>query len=690
MEETLYFSTLGRGPALRIGLRAQIAILGIGGVILVSGIYFAGLHGQAAFQRSADVATHLKMLVDDVAQKFLRTYQIDTEFLLRRNEKMIAQHETEVARFGEILAAIEAALTTLPADDPVQRAASFRPVLNNYATRYQNMVAAQRTVGLDENSGLEGKLRDAVHQIESRLSEFNEPRLTILMLMMRRHEKDFLLRGDEKYGDEIAKRGEEFIRFLDTSGISQPVRDEMKKLLASYRSSFMSLMVGRGTLKDESDDLAQIYTNAGPLLAEVKKAAADRFETAQAAIAETREMTTRGMLWAIGLTVLCAGALSVYVGQRTTKPLAALADAMEKAAAGDLSIEVAPLTRADEIGAISRAFSVFQKGMRDIARLFEEQRRTMEENQKLAAKEQRYAAERLDAEKSATEREEAARKAAMLRLANEFEAAVGGIIETVSSASTELEAAANTLTRTADNTQQLSTVVVLASERASANVHAVATATEDMTSSVNEISRQVQVSAKIASEAVRQAEQTDARVNTLSRAAARIGDVVKLITSVAEQTNLLALNATIEAARAGDAGRGFAIVAQEVKALAAQTAKATDEISSQISGMQQATGESVTAIKEIGGTIGRISEIAATIAAAVEQQGGVTREISRNVGEAAKGTAQVADNITDVSRGARETGAASTQVFTSAQSLANESNRLKTEVGKFLNTVRAA
>jgi methyl-accepting chemotaxis protein len=166
--------------------------------------------------------------------------------------------------------------------------------------------------------------------------------------------------------------------------------------------------------------------------------------------------------------------------------------------------------------------------------------------------------------------------------------------------------------------------------------------------------------------------------------------VVKLITAIAEQTNLLALNATIEAARAGEAGRGFAVVAHEVKALAAQTAKATDEISSQITSMQLATEESVKAIKEIGGTIGRISEISATVAAAVEEQGAATQEISRNVGEAAKGTAQVATNITDVNRGASETGSASTQVLSSAQSLSSESNRLKLEVGKFLNTVRAA
>jgi len=211
-----------------------------------------------------------------------------------------------------------------------------------------------------------------------------------------------------------------------------------------------------------------------------------------------------------------------------------------------------------------------------------------------------------------------------------------------------------------------------------------------MTSSVDEIARQVQESSRIASEAVAQASKTDARINALSQAASRIGDVVKLITAIAEQTNLLALNATIEAARAGEAGRGFAVVASEVKALASQTAKATEEIGSQIGAMQAATGESVAAIKEIGGTIGRISEIASTIAAAVEEQGAATSEIARNVERAAQGTAEVATKITDVNRGAGETGSASAQVLASAQSLSRDSNHLKSEVDQFLAAVRAA
>ena len=287
-------------------------------------------------------------------------------------------------------------------------------------------------------------------------------------------------------------------------------------------------------------------------------------------------------------------------------------------------------------------------------------------------------------------RAEAQRKSDMTKLADGFEAAIGEIVETVSSAATELEASASTLSSTAGRAQQLATAVATGSEAASSNVHSVASAAEEMSSSVREIGRQVQDSSRIAGEAVSQAQATTERVGELSRAASRIGDVVELINAIAGQTNLLALNATIEAARAGEAGRGFAVVASEVKALAEQTAKATGEIGQQVGGIQAATQESVSAISEISGTIARLSEISSAIAAAVEQQGSATQEIARNVQQAAEGTQQVSSNVGDVQRGASETGSASTQVLSAAQMLSRDSNRLKLEVGKFLNSVRAA
>jgi methyl-accepting chemotaxis protein len=292
--------------------------------------------------------------------------------------------------------------------------------------------------------------------------------------------------------------------------------------------------------------------------------------------------------------------------------------------------------------------------------------------------------------KAVQETAEAKRKAEMEKLANAFEGTVGNIIQTVSSASAELESSAGVLSSTATRSQQLATTVSAASEEASTNVQSVASATEELTSSVNEIGRQVQETATIASGAVEQARATNDRVTELSKAASRIGDVVELINTIAGQTNLLALNATIEAARAGEAGRGFAVVASEVKALAEQTAKATGEIAQQISGIQTATEESVVAIKEISTTIGRLAEISSTIAAAVEEQSAATQEISRNIQEASRGTSEVSTNIVEVEKGASQTGAASGNVLSAAQSLSEESRRLRQEVGAFLTTVRRA
>jgi methyl-accepting chemotaxis protein len=384
--------------------------------------------------------------------------------------------------------------------------------------------------------------------------------------------------------------------------------------------------------------------------------------------AEQRALAQRQLWIQLGLLVtalIVAAGLMIVVSRRVTSPLQTIQHAMLRLAGGDLSAEASFPGRADEIGALAGAMQTFKGSMVEADRLRAEQKET-------------------EARSASQRRED------MSRLADEFQTAVGNIVGAVSGASVQLESAARTLTKTAESTQQLAGMVTSSSEEASSNVQSVASATEEMTGSVGEIARQVQESSRIAAEAVTQAQKTDTRIMELSGVASRIGDVVKLITAIAEQTNLLALNATIEAARAGEAGRGFAVVAQEVKALAAQTAKATDEIGTQIGAMQVATLDSVAAIKEIGGTIGRIASIATTIAAAVEEQGAATQEIARNVHQAAKGTAEVVGNISDVNRGAAETGTASEQVLTSAQALARESGSLRQEVERFVGMVRAA
>ena len=374
----------------------------------------------------------------------------------------------------------------------------------------------------------------------------------------------------------------------------------------------------------------------------------------------------RNVTMAIGLGALVLALVVGFLMARSiSRPIIAMTGVMDRLAQGDTRVDVRGTERHDEVGDMARAVKVFKTSMAETERL---------------------RAEQAEAEKRA----EAEKKAAMAKIADEFEAAVSGIVKTVSAAATEMQTTAQAMSTTAEETSRQSTAVAAAAEQASSNVQTVATAGEELSSSITEIGRQVNESAKIAAKAVDEAEQTDRKVQSLADSAQKIGEVVQLITDIASQTNLLALNATIEAARAGEAGKGFAVVASEVKSLANQTANATEEIAQQINSIQGATRESVDAIKSIGTTIRSISEIATTIASAVEEQGAATQEIARNVQQAAKGTQEVSSNIGGVTQAAGETGAAATQVLGAAGDLAKQAELLHQQVESFLAKVRAA
>lgn len=362
--------------------------------------------------------------------------------------------------------------------------------------------------------------------------------------------------------------------------------------------------------------------------------------------------------------VVCFFSLVLSFGQ-IIRPLSRLTTAVQAIAEGRMDVTL-PESRRDEIGAIAQ-------GIEGIKRLVE-----------------RRAAEQ-QAEREALERAaRAQRKADMDKLVETFQSMVGSIVADVSKTSKELEGTARALQSTAEGTEQLSSMVSEASATTAESVNGVAAASEELAATVVDISRQVQESSSIAGAAVEQAVQTNRRVNELAESAVKIGNVIGLINDIANQTNLLALNATIEAARAGEAGKGFAVVAQEVKSLATQTAKATSEIGSQISTIQNAITEAVTEIHSITDTIGKMSEYTNAIAAAVEEQGVATQNISQSVVAAAGGTTEVSSSIGDVRKAAGETGAASMKVLNSAKSLAGDSERLSSTVQSFIRTVQAA
>jgi methyl-accepting chemotaxis protein len=373
-------------------------------------------------------------------------------------------------------------------------------------------------------------------------------------------------------------------------------------------------------------------------------------------------------IWA-AIAALCglliAGLTAFWLGRGIVVPLAKTCDVMDQMTKGNLAFDVPFVNRKNEIGRIARSLQVFKDHLVETTRL-----RIEQEQMKLRTAEDR--------------------KAVMARIADEFEHSIGGVIRGTAAAADELQNSASSMSEIAEDTTGQSAKVAAAAEQTASNVQAVAASAEELSSSIKEIARQVTQSTSIAQNAVEQATRTETMVEKLVHSTQKIGEVMALIQTIAGQTNLLALNATIEAARAGEAGKGFAVVANEVKALSSQTAKATDEIASQIQAIRDATGSTVDAIREIGTTIGQMNEIAGSIAAAVEEQGAATQEIARSVQQAAQGTQDVMQTIVGVREASGQVDSAATRVLSAAGQLTTQSEQLKSETGKFLGNIRAA
>lgn len=477
-------------------------------------------------------------------------------------------------------------------------------------------------------------------------------------------------------------------RFADVAaraGLMTPGQREDFDALAEARDSFAALPQRMFDIRESdrwNEALHLLVTEAAPRAGQILDrlvGAADaeghraggmttrQGELLQADTAALQEQTSFlvGILWAMLAAGLALSVIVVWLTARSiSRPVAALTSAMARLADADFSVDVPGTSRVDELGDMAKAVLVFKEnGIR------------AQELSEQAAREQ-----------GARD----ARAKAVEQLTNSFDRDISGVLEIVASASAELQATASTMTATAEETSAQAGAVAAASEQTSANVQTVASATEELARSVNEITKHVADSTRTASEAVEEVTRANDKINGLSTAARSIGEVIGLIREITEQTNLLALNATIEAARAGEAGKGFAVVAAEVKALANQTATATEQIANQIGTMQSATGDAVAAINGISKTIAEIAAIATTIAGAVQQQGAATQEITRNLQQAAAGVSEVSSNITGVNEAATSTGSAAEQVLSAANDLSQRSVTLKTQVETFLNAVKAA
>jgi methyl-accepting chemotaxis protein len=544
-------------------------------------------------------------------------------------------------RLNAYLDSAETVAKELNASQDLAELDSLQNLFVNYGQLFNQVVELYKTRGLGADDGLMKTMRELGRELEA---SAQDPDSRAAVLDLRRHEKNYLLDPKPEYIDKFK------------AARAKLEGGPLGGLVSRYADAFLQIVEADGRITTVYDEARAIFVRIEPMADQV------------ANDIQSNAKSTTNLLLVIFLLAAGGGmAGTIIFGRRMAEgistPVGGLTDVMGVMAGGDYSREVKYQEREDELGEMARAVEVFKKNGLEVRRLESEQK----------ARELKEAEER---------------QKVRLQLANDFEASVGQVVNAVSAAAEELQVTAQSMSALSEETSSQAGTVAAAAEQSSVNLGAVAAATEELSGSIHEINRQVKLSSEIASKAVSRGEAANETMGELTRNMARIGEVVELIKSVADQTNLLALNATIEAARAGEAGKGFAVVADEVKNLASQTTRATEEIREQIAAIQRDTQQAATGIAEIARVIHENDEVVTSIAGAMEEQGVTTREISRNVEQAATGTREVSHNVNSLNAAAEETGSASGQVLSAARDLSRHAGILSKEMQSFLQKVR--
>ncbi|WP_085905617.1 methyl-accepting chemotaxis protein [Kiloniella majae] len=647
-----------------LGIRFQvlaICLFSLLGFIAVGGVYLISNQVQKGYLHTQDEARHVLELEERIDKNLLNARRREKDFLLRQDEKYVGQHAETMAKINQSLSELEEHAQT---PEVAGYAKELKGLSATYEKQFATVVRDTKIIGLNEKEGLQGKLRGAVHNVEERLKSIENDKLTVLMLMMRRHEKDFLLRLDPKYIGRIGDRIGEFKTAMKTEGLAAGDEKEITDLLGTYQAAFNELAALKLSLEEDQRKLSTVYAEGVPALHALEKVSTSDYENAKQQTLSNGEKTTIIMAAVILITAIIVFVIGWWISNLLSRPIQGLTSVMEDLTNGNRDVHVPNTEATNELGQMANSVLFF--------------------------KDQLVENERLNREQQTAQQEQLEKAKTMRELIASFDTEVTNVIAHVDKAIDTMAQTAPSMRQAASEVKGKCDVSAQSATRATENVQTVATASEELSASIKEIGRQVEQSTAVTQEAVQQADSTRGIMSELAESTTKIGEVVGLITDIAEQTNLLALNATIEAARAGEAGKGFAVVASEVKNLSNQTSKATDEIALQINGVQAASMQAAEAITNITTTIQRVHEIASAIAAAVQEQAAATSEIARSVEETAGIAQSMRQDLTETSDTAQSTEQAAGNLLTTADDLTSQSNVLSSSIQTFLGSIRSA